>query len=171
MSSAAVDDLWQRHVVDSLQLADFVPADADSLLDLGSGGGFPGLVLAIAVPGRRIHVVEADKRKAAFLSHAVLTLELPNVTVIPERIEAVDLLADVVTARAVAPLPRLLDLAAPHLKEGGVALFPKGKGVEKELTDALLNWTMSVERFASRTDEHGVILRLSEIARREPPSA
>lgn len=165
IADAAPKHLWQRHILDSLQIVEYLPKTTGLIIDIGSGGGFPGLVIAIAEPQRAIHLVESDKRKAAFLSNAAQTLALSNVSVTARRIEDTDLLADVITARAVASVARLLDLVAPRLLPGGIAILPKGKSVEDELTTALSRWTLRVERFRSCTDEHGVILRLSEIAR------
>jgi 16S rRNA (guanine527-N7)-methyltransferase len=133
--------------------------------DIGSGGGFPGLVLAIA-SGRQTHLVESDRRKAAFLTDACGRLGLSHVQVHPARIEAVSLppLA-ALTARALAPLTELLPHASRLLGPGGVAIFPKGRGGEAELTAALAHWTMHVERFASRTDPDATIFRLGDIRR------
>lgn len=156
--------LEQRHLQDSLQLADLVPPGPTPLMDLGSGGGLPGLVLAIALC-RPIHLVEADRRKAAFLATAAAALGLRHVTVHPERIESLRpaVLPGVITARALARLPELLGYSAPLLGGTGVALFPKGRQAEAELTDAARSWTFDLERFPSRTDPDGCILRLSDI--------
>jgi len=165
VADAAPEHIWRRHILDSLQIAQYLPPTTSLIADVGSGGGFPGLVLAIAEPARKIQLVEADKRKSAFLCHAVQTLALANASVIARRIEDTDLQADVITARAVAPVARLLDWIAPKLASGGIALLPKGKTAEDELTLALTQWRLRIERFPSCTDEQGVILRLSEIAR------
>ena len=158
-----------RHLADGLQLLPLLPAGAAPAADLGTGGGFPGLVLAIADAARPWHLVESDRRKAAFLATAAGELSLPHVRVHAERIEAVTLppLA-VVTARALAPLPILLAHAARLLAPDGVALFPKGRTAGDELTAALPDWTMRVERFASRTDSAATLLRLSGIRRAGP---
>lgn len=155
----------RRHLDDALQLLPLVPPGDGPLADLGAGAGLPGLVLACALD-RPVHLVESDQRKAAFLAEAVRHLVLPRVTVHAERIEAARLppLA-VVTARALAPLPRLLALAAPLLAPGGAALFPKGRGAAAELTEAARDWTMNVEQFPSRTAPDATLLRLSEIRR------
>lgn len=157
-----------RHVADSLQLLPLLPPGDGPVGDLGSGGGFPGLVLAIA-SDRPFHLVESDRRKAAFLTEAAARLGLARVRVHPVRIEAVALppLA-AVTARALAPLAELLPHAARLLAPGGVAVFPKGRTAEDELTAARADWTLRVERFKSRTDPHATILRLSEIRRDGP---
>ena len=163
VSPRSAGDVWRRHVLDSLQLLPLVPDGAASLLDLGSGAGFPGLVLAAAT-GRKATLVEADKRKAAFLAEASARLGLDGVEVRAERIEDADLpRAPVLTARALAPLPVLLRHAHALLAPGGVALFPKGRTAEEELTEAARGWMMRVERFPSRTDPASTILRISEI--------
>lgn len=157
-----------RHIADSLQLLPLLPEGDGPVGDLGSGGGFPGLVLAIA-SRRPFHLVESDRRKAAFLTEAAARLGLTHLQVHPMRIDAVRLppLA-ALTARALAPLPHLLPHAARLLAPGGVALFPKGRTAEDELTAALMHWKLHIERFASRTAPDATLLRLSEIRRDIP---
>ena len=163
VADADPDLLWHRHVVDSVQLHALLPNAEGPLVDLGSGAGFPGMVLAVT-SGRETHLVEADKRKCAFLQEVARLLVLPKVTVHPSRIDAVTLpLAMVLTARALAPLPQLLRYAERILAPNGVALFPKGRTAAQELTTAAADWTMRVERFPSVTDPDSTILRLSEI--------
>ncbi len=164
VAPASLPYLWQRHIGDSLQLLDHAPQAARRWVDLGSGGGFPGLVVAAALAGRdgaEVHLVESDTRKAAFLREASRIAGLP-VQVYPQRIEAVaPALAagtDVVSARALAPLPRLLDLAAPFLAAGALALFPKGRDAARELTEARKGWTLDVNEAPSRSDPEGRIL-------------
>lgn len=159
-----LDEAWGRHFLDSAQLFPLLPESAKVLVDLGSGAGFPGLVLAIlGVP--EVHLIESDVRKCAFLREAARATGAA-VTVHTKRIEAVQgLQADVVTARALAPLADLLTWAAPFLGQTGVALFLKGQNVEDELTDTTKYWKMRVERFDSLTDSSGSILRLSGIVR------
>lgn len=155
--------LWQRHVLDCLQLAPLMPRAEGVLVDLGSGAGFPGLILAL-VTGRETHLVESDRRKSAFLIEGARILKLPKVQVHPVRLETAKLPgAAVLTARALAPLSNLLPHAHRILAPGGVALFPKGRTAEQELTEAARAWIMRVERFPSRTDSSAIILRLSEI--------
>nr|WP_272877295.1 16S rRNA (guanine(527)-N(7))-methyltransferase RsmG [Neoroseomonas eburnea] len=158
-------DIDRRHIADSLQLLPLLPTEGP-IADLGSGAGLPGLVLAAAMPEREIHLVESDKRKAAFLIEAAGTLKLTKVKVHATRIEQAALppLA-AVTARALAPLAALLVHAAEFLAPGGIAIFPKGRTAEQELTSAAADWHFTVERFASRTDPEATILRLSEISR------
>ncbi len=156
--------VWERHVADAAALAPYLPTMAGEGIDLGSGAGLPGLVLAI-LTGRRFHLVESDQRKAAFLLEATRVTEAPA-AVHAARIEAVVLPpAPVVTARALAPLDVLLGWATPLLAPGGICLFPKGRTVESELTQAAAQWHMRVDKRPSPTDPHATILRLSEISR------
>jgi 16S rRNA (guanine527-N7)-methyltransferase len=159
-----IPDLWRRHVLDSAQLRPFIPGAAKSVIDLGSGAGFPGLVLAIlGVPG--IELVEADSRKSAFLREAVRITEA-DALIRSCRIEAVPAhRVDVVTARACAPLDRLLGLAEPFLASGSECLFLKGERVEEELTLARKGWTMTISAHQSRSDPRGVVLRLQQVVR------
>jgi len=157
-------DLWRRHILDSAQLRSFLPDRVRNLIDLGTGAGLPGLVLAIlGVPG--VELVEADSRKSAFLREAVRITEADAV-IRPCRIEAVPRhQVDVVTARACAPLDRLLGLAEPFLGPESECLFLKGERVEEELTLARKRWTMIVSASQSRSDPRGVVLRLQQVAR------
>ncbi|HEY8290813.1 MAG TPA: 16S rRNA (guanine(527)-N(7))-methyltransferase RsmG [Acetobacteraceae bacterium] len=157
--------VWERHVEDSLQLAPLIPGWTDRAVDLGSGGGFPGLVLAIAT-GIRFDLIESDRRKAAFLRSAVLETAAPA-EVHACRIEDARVApAPLVTARALAPLPRLLSLVAPMLAPGGVCLLLKGGRVQEELRDAEAAWRMTVSMTTSRTHAEGAVLRVSGLARR-----
>ncbi len=151
-------------MLDSAQLRPLLPGNAQSLVDLGSGAGFPGLVLAIlGVSG--VELVEADSRKAAFLTEAARVTGAA-VTIRPCRVAAVaPHPVDVVTARALAPLDRLLDLAAPFIAPGTVCLFPKGERVEQELTVARKRWTIVASMHHSIADPRGVVLRLHEVVR------
>jgi 16S rRNA (guanine527-N7)-methyltransferase len=156
--------LRQRHIDDCLQLVPLMPPDVPRGIDLGSGAGFPGLVLAIAT-GVHFDLIEADHRKAAFLREAARATNAPA-TVHASRIEAAEVPpAGLVTARALARLPRLLDLAAPKLAPGGVCLFMKGAGAAAELTEVAREWHMRIEQIPSRTESSATILRISEIAR------
>lgn len=153
-------DPWRRHILDCGQLRRWCPDHARCLVDLGSGAGLPGLVLAIlGMPD--VHLIESDRRKAAFLREAARAVGVAA-TVHACRAEAVaGLGADVLTARALAPLARLLPQAAPFLRPHSVCLLLKGRGVEAELTQAGRDWRMAVELHASRSDPDGrvVVLR------------
>lgn len=161
-------DVWRRHILDSAQLFPLIPPRARVLVDLGSGAGLPGLILAIlGVP--EVHLVESDQRKAAFLREA-LRVTRTQAQLHVQRIEAVTPFpADVVTARALAPLADLLALAEPFLGRSTLCLFLKGKGAEDELTRAEEAWKMRVERVPSASDPSGTILRLESLARAAPP--
>lgn len=163
ISSADQDQIWTRHVQDSLRLAPLIPATADRGIDLGSGGGLPGLVLAIAT-GLPFDLIESDRRKATFLQEAARATGAPA-RVHCARIEAASVPpAPLVTARALAPLPRLLSLAAPLLQPGGVCLFAKGSQAEQEVAEASGTWRMRVERFPAAGQSGSVTLRISELA-------
>jgi 16S rRNA (guanine527-N7)-methyltransferase len=152
--------IWDRHIADSLQLVKLMPPETVRAIDLGTGGGFPGLVLAIAT-GIRFDLIESDRRKAAFLRTAVLETGA-TATVHNCRIEdAAVPPAPLVTARALAPLPRLLDLAAPMLAPDGICLFLKGAKTAEEMIAAQLHWTMRSETIQSETSSDGVVLRIS----------
>lgn len=153
--------VWERHVLDSLRLRALIPAGTVRAIDLGSGGGLPGLVLAIAT-GVRFDLIESDRRKAAFLTEAA-TLTAAPVQVHCTRIETAKVEpAPVVTARAVAPLSVLLGLAVPLVAPGGIMLFPKGAQANAEIDAARREWTFTVDRFQSLESP---ILRISGAAR------
>lgn len=167
ISTGTVDTLWTRHLADSAQLWDLAPHQA-RWVDLGSGGGFPGLVVAVLgrdCPGFSMTLVEADQRKSAFLRTAVRELDL-EVDVVARRIDDIrPLNAEVLTARALAPLPKLLSFAHRHLLPDGVALFPKGAKAKDEVNEALEGWRFRCQKHASITDANSTILSVGEIAR------
>ena len=168
VASSTVPDLWDRHVVDSAALWAMAPPDARTWADLGAGGGFPGLVVAVLAADRagpRVTLIESDGRKCAFLRTAARELSL-DVGVLDQRVEeAAPQAADVVSARALAPLPRLLPLVARHLAPGGTAILPKGRGWEAEVEEArAAGWSFALEACASATDPHARILVLRELA-------
>jgi 16S rRNA (guanine527-N7)-methyltransferase len=170
IGSKTVPELWTRHIADSLQLLDLAP-DARTWLDIGSGAGFPGLVIACALadqPGGAVHLVESNTKKAAFLRQVAAALALPA-TVHHVRIEALSpgvVTADVVTARAVAPLRDLLGYVAPFRESGAKALLSKGQDVEAELTEAAKYWKIDAELAVSRTNPSGRIVIVRELRRR-----
>jgi len=168
VSPESLKDLWRRHMLDSAQLQAFLPPQIQGLVDMGSGAGFPGLVLAIlGVPN--VHLIESDARKCVFLAEAARAAGLEvgrNPTIHRSRLEDVaDLRADVVTARACAPLAQLLTYAEPFLQADSLCLFLKGSRVDEELTEAEKTWRMGVERFPSLSDPSGTILRMKQVAR------
>ena len=158
-----LDDLWRRHFLDSAQLLEFLPPETASVVDLGSGAGFPGLVLALlGVPG--VALIEADSRKAAFLREAARITET-RIELHATRIETAPAHPfDVVTARACAPLDRLLQLSQGFIGPSTRGLFLKGERVGEELTAVREAWTMTASCHRSRTDPRGVILSLDRIA-------
>ena len=163
---ATLPDLWRRHMLDSAQLFALLPeAPAGRkrrLIDLGSGAGFPGLVLAIMGAGD-VHLVESDQRKCAFLREAA-RITGTEVTIHALRIETLAPLdADVITARALAPLAKLLDWAASHRSAHTIHIIPKGKEAEAELTQAEQGSTLEVERVRSLTDPAATIFRIRVI--------
>jgi 16S rRNA (guanine527-N7)-methyltransferase len=165
ISAETAAEIDQRHIADCAQLQPLLPQDGP-IADLGSGAGLPGLVLAIIQPERETHLVESDKRKAAFLVEASAQLKLLMVRVHACRVEIAKLPPlSAITARALAPLATLLPYADKFLAHGGVAVFPKGKTAEKELTEAALGWHFTCERFPSTTNPEATILRLSNIHR------
>lgn len=164
---STVGDLWWRHMFDAAQLVPLLPIKRSTLVDMGSGAGFPGLVLA-AMGQLSAHLIEGDQRKAAFLREAARVMGL-SVQVHACRIEAAPLLsADVISARALAPLPELLALAERFANATTVHIYPKGQNVEGELTQTHKIWTMQLEQFPSRTESAASILRLSEVRRVQP---
>jgi 16S rRNA (guanine527-N7)-methyltransferase len=169
VSQATLDDLWRRHFLDSAQLTQLLPERTQTMVDLGSGAGFPGLLLAIlGVPG--VELIESDARKCAFLREAARVTNTA-VTIHNRRIETVPPHeVDVVTARGCAPLDRLLPLAQPFIGPHTTCLFLKGAQTDEELTAAGKAWTMSVTRHRSRTDPNGVMLSLQQVVR-EPRRA
>ncbi len=157
-------NLWGRHVIDSLQFLPLIPPHVRSALDIGSGAGFPGLILAIAT-GLPFLLVESDKRKAAFLQEAA-RLTGATAAVQAERIEDVTCRVELITSRATAKLTRLLDWTEPRLAAGGMCLFAKGRGAALEQAAAEPFWDMHVESFPSVTASDAVVLRISQLRRR-----
>ncbi len=169
VSRNSAADLWMRHIQDSMQVSALVPKELNSWSDLGSGGGFPGLVVAILAkenfPMRHVTLIESDQRKSAFLRTAIRELDL-SAQVITQRIEtASPQHAEVISARALADLPTLLGFFERHAKETCIGLFQKGKTWEKELEDARHRWSFTVEVIKSVTESEAVILKVSEVTR------
>lgn len=167
VSPGSLPHLWARHMLDSAQVLDHAPDTARRWLDLGSGGGFPGLVCAAIAaetrPDLSFTLVEADLRKAAFLRETARQIAV-RVGVLSRRIEDVPLAAaDVVSARALAPLGVLCGHAERHLAPGGVCLFQKGASHAAELESALEDWQMTVSTMPSVTDPDAVILRIGNL--------
>ena len=166
VSAASLAEFWPRHAFDSAQLKALAPA-ALTWVDIGAGAGFPGLVIAIlqkGTPGAKVWLVESMAKRCRFLAAAVAALGLPA-EVVHARAEDLKLKADVVTARAVAPLSRLLGYARPCLARGAVGLFLKGRGVEAEIAEAREAWRFRCQAIPSRSDPDGRILKVEGLAR------
>jgi 16S rRNA (guanine527-N7)-methyltransferase len=160
-------NLWQRHLLDSAQLFCFVPPEARTLVDLGSGGGFPGIVMGILAkeirPDLSITLVESDRRKSVFLSEATRLLSL-NVKILPERIDEIPPQhADVVSARALAPLTALCGFAFRHMRQTGTAIFPKGRAAVQEIADAEERFRFHLTAAKSMMDAEACVLSLKDI--------
>ncbi|RVT83460.1 16S rRNA (guanine(527)-N(7))-methyltransferase RsmG [Rhodobacteraceae bacterium CCMM004] len=163
-------DIWGRHILDSLQVAEHVPEQAMSVLDIGSGGGLPGIVLAIlaraAAPERRVTLIDSDGRKCAFLRTVVRDHDLPA-NVIASRIEDLaPMNADCITARALASLDRLLDLAIPHSAPNCTFVFLKGARYQEEVDAARTKWDFALACHPSKTSDDGAILVLTKVSAR-----
>lgn len=170
-----IDEAWHRHFADSAQLANLIPPTARSIVDLGSGAGFPGLVLAILLKDRlvdgalRITLIESDQRKAAFLREVARSVDNP-VHILSTRIESSASVnatgaVDIVVARALAPLDRLLELASPFCSASTMCVFPKGRNVTSEVQRAEAEWSFDVRLVPSCTDDDSRIACLERIRR------
>jgi 16S rRNA (guanine527-N7)-methyltransferase len=164
VSANTMGDVWRRHILDCAQLAKHLPRQARVVVDLGTGAGLPGLVLAaMGVP--EVHLVESDLRKSAFLREAARIMDLA-VTLHSERIEkVVAFAADTVVARACAPLDQLIDYSEKFISPKTICLFLKGESAGEELAAAKAAWTLDAETIPSISDPSGVILKLSTISR------
>ncbi len=164
VATASLTQFWRRHVLDSAQLLGHAP-EARVWADLGAGAGFPGLVLAILLKceaGARVHLVESQAKKCRFLDEVVTALGLPA-QVHNARAESLKLKVEVVTARACAPLARLLGFAAPYLQRGAKAMFLKGEGVAGEIVVARKTWGFDAVTHPSLSDPRGRILMVSQV--------
>lgn len=169
VSPSAAKDFWCRHALDSWQLAALLPADMQILLDLGSGAGFPGIAMAIECKRRgqgEVTLVESAGKKAAFLRTVIRELQLPAKVWADRAEDMPPQPFDIITARAFAPLPRLLTYAHPFWGERTVALLLKGQGVESELTDAAKTWIYKAETTPSESDSTGCVLKISGLVPR-----
>lgn len=169
VAKSTISDAAQRHFADSAQVFDLAPPEVRSWVDLGSGGGFPGMVIAILAadlrPKMRVSLIESDMRKAAFLATVARETGV-HATVLPERIEtAPPQAAGVVSARALASVEKLLDYVARHLSPGGTALFLKGANHAAEVEAARTAWNFDVTSVPSRTDPQAVILKIEGVSR------
>lgn len=166
VSQQGMDQVWKRHVYDSFQLIRYLDSSVKSIADLGSGGGFPGLILALStdIP---VILIESDKRKTIFLRE-VLRKTKTQATVLCQRIENVNAIsADVVTARALTSLTQLLEFSKNILNKNGYCLFLKGRSVNLEIEEAQKNWKINYKTFSSQTNADGVIVKINQFERVE----
>lgn len=167
VAPSTIADLRQRHIADSMQLSDLVQKQAGLWADLGSGGGLPGIVAAIQNAGKPIdfHLAESDGRKASFLRSCIRELGLSRVKVHTSRIESLmPLKADVISARALAPLPTLMSYVERHLKPDGTAWLMKGENWQHEVEEASKTWRFSCVAHPSQTHPSAAILQIGEIS-------
>ena len=165
VSRGSMQDVWRRHFLDSAQVADLIPTTARTLVDLGSGAGFPGLVLAIMRPELRVTLIEATAKKCRFLQTVAHELGL-KVAIRNERIEdSPPESFGIVTARACAPLAHLLSYAQRFWGMGTRAFIHKGQNLASELTEAHKSWRIVSEQHSSRSDPSGIILEIRELQR------
>ena len=173
ISPASLPDIWKRHVDDSLQLI-VLAQNARNWLDLGSGGGFPGLVVAAVLAeheSARVTLVESNQKKCAFLRETARIAGLP-VEIIPLRIDAASLTLqkrqwDVVSARALAPLTTLLEMTSKFIEAGSIGLFPKGRDVDDELLVAERTWNFSCDLIQSMTEPDARIVKVRSVQKRD----
>lgn len=166
VSTKTLDDVWRRHMLDSIQLISHIPPAANTIVDLGSGAGFPGLILAIAT-GQKIALIESNGRKCAFLREAARQTNA-DVDIQNRRIESIKLddPADVITARACAPLSTLLNYSQNLRAKNGTCLFLKGKDVQQELTESAKKWNISHSLHESMSDSSGAIVKIGAFSKR-----
>ena len=167
IARSTIEDRWHRHYLDSAQLEPLIDTGAKSIVDMGSGAGFPGLIVAAMRPDVKVTLIESTGKKAAFLTAAGEAMNLPNLKVIPARIEAVKLpfRPDIITARALARLHKLLQYGAGIQSKSTRYFLLKGQDVEDELTEATKSWHMKVVKHQSRTDPSATILEIGNLAR------
>lgn len=169
VSKNSLPFLWERHIADSIQVFDCAEESVKTWLDIGSGGGFPGIIVGILAAERdsktKVTLIESDQRKTAFLRSAARECGI-DITILNERIEKVPAQkADILSARAVADLDILLEFSERHLAEQGTALFPKGASWKKEVDNAALRWRFDVEPITSLTESEAVVLKIKGVTR------
>ncbi len=175
VSKDSLNEVWRRHIADSTQLANVISPYDGPLVDIGSGAGLPGMILAV-LGFREVHLVESNSKKCVFLGEAARITESPvkihNLrldpgTALPDELSY----AGIITARAVAPLTKLLDIVCHMVYDRTCCIFPKGARVEEEISEARKNWEFNVERVASKVEPGGVILILRHVRRRRSKDA
>ena len=163
VSRSTLDDMWERHILDCAQLVRFEPSVGASWVDIGSGAGLPGIVIALLVKGP-VTLVEPRRLRATFLEETAAASGLSHrVTVRPTKIENVTGQFDVITARAVAPLGRLIGMGLHLAHSGTIWALPKGKSAQSELAEAQRSWQCNARSETSCTDPHAAILVLSDV--------
>ena len=167
VSNASLSQIWDRHISDSLQLYDLAEQDVRNWFDLGSGGGFPGLVVAAAARGRdsdmNVTLVESDSRKCVFLREAARQMDL-KVSILNQRVEDIaPANADVISARALASLSKLCEMAVRHVSDNGLCIFPKGARHSDEVPEARVSWSFDLVTHQSLTDPSASILVLRNL--------
>ncbi len=166
VSSNSLNNIWERHILDSAQLYSYLPENAKILVDMGSGAGFPALVIAVLNqilngPLEEIYLIESDIKKCIFLRETARVLGV-NVHVLNERLENIQgIQADVITSRALARIDKLIAYGRPFVHEKTIFLLPKGENIQDELTQNKINCQIDI--FASQTDDKGCIVKLSEV--------
>lgn len=164
ISNDTIKDVWQRHFLDSLQLLTYIDDKEKNIADLGSGAGFPGLILAL-MGYKNVHLIESDTRKVAFLRE-VARITNTQVTIHNCRIEEANLpKIDIFTSRACAPLDKLLYLIADKVSRETICLFHKGKNYSTELEESSIRWQYDIVTMPSIVDSQGVIIKLSNICK------
>lgn len=169
VSKNSLNDLWSRHILDSIQVFRCAPENIRHWVDIGSGGGFPGVIVGILCadesPETKVTLIESDQRKCAFLRNAARECGV-SIQVVSGRIEAVEPQdADVLSARALADLSDLLAFSERHLSENGLAIFPKGETWKKEVDNSQAQWSFDLETVKSQTEPSAVILKIKGVAR------
>ena len=165
VSRETIADLWTRHIWDCFQLADLIPSTTTRMIDLGSGAGLPGIILAILLP-IDVTLVERDQRKCAFLLEAKRELNLQNVTVRNEDAARLQQIYPLVTARALASINVLCAFAHPLMEEDAICLFPKGENFATEVAEAEKTWSFEYETIPSKTNKKSSIISLSKLKTR-----
>ena len=169
VSKSTIPDLWTRHILDSIQVFEAIDDPKGHWVDMGSGGGLPGVIVAICAadkaPDLSVTLIESDQRKSAFLRTAARECGV-KINVISERIEAAAAQsADILSARALADLSQLCEFSERHLKKDGVCIFPKGGNWKKEVDNALQQWRFEWEAITSLTEPQAVILKMKGVER------
>jgi len=167
VSNASLADVWNRHFADSAQLFELIPSAAKTMLDIGSGAGFPGMVLAIMAnektPYLKVTLAESIAKKTLYLNH-VKDITDTKVEILNTRVENIKGRYDVITARAVTALPDLLKYARPLLSRGGICIFPKGRSAAEEIGSAKNKWNFDFRSVPSKTSDDGEILIIENLA-------